>query len=439
MVGLSLGTAVLGIWWVISSHSWPSGDSLPIVDRAHHILKGEYYVLRETDYFRIYPFQTGYLLYSELAFRIFGNMNLDAMGILNVVWVLCAYWGVFFITRELFNDARIELLTVIFLALSAQPVFLCTFLYGTIPGLSLAVWSLYFVIRFLKNGTALSLLPAALLVAVALTLKKNFSIFMIAECILLLVSLLKKQRILAVACVAVMLALSLIFPAAVKKNYEQRLDTEFGKGTPLVAWLVTGFRESSLCSGWYSSYTGNMLRDHNYNVEQAEAQAWKDFFEQVDMFAHRPRYFAAFFFHKITSQWCEPLFQSTWASASCGRTEPVTPLIESIGNGPINAWLMQYFNLWMQYVYIALAAGLFLLARRGHGTDAQMIVPLIFIGAFVYHTLFEAKSQYALIYVPLMLPYAAYATVWLSDRLAKRRTKAVSAAKAEPEPNEKAE
>jgi hypothetical protein len=50
-----------------------------------------------------------------------------------------------------------------------------------------------------------------------------------------------------------------------------------------------------------------------------------------------------------------------------------------------------------------------------------MIVPLILFGAALYHALFEAKAQYAIIYVPMLLPYAAFAMAFVSDKLKKRR------------------
>ena len=36
-------------------------------------------------------------------------------------------------------------------------------------------------------------------------------------------------------------------------------------------------------------------------------------------------------------------------------------------------------------------------------------LPLVLLGAFGYHLLFEAKSQYACTYIPLLVPTAAYA------------------------------
>ena len=40
---------------------------------------------------------------------------------------------------------------------------------------------------------------------------------------------------------------------------------------------------------------------------------------------------------------------------------------------------------------------------------ATVLLPLVLLGGFGYHLLFEAKSQYILTYIVLLLPYAAYA------------------------------
>ena len=38
-----------------------------------------------------------------------------------------------------------------------------------------------------------------------------------------------------------------------------------------------------------------------------------------------------------------------------------------------------------------------------------MLLPLVALGGFGYHLLFEGKSQYVLTYIPLLIPVAAYA------------------------------
>ena len=78
---------------------------------------------------------------------------------------------------------------------------------------------------------------------------------------------------------------------------------------------------------------------------------------------------------------------------------------------------------------LGVAAGLFLLlrslrrARKGFagrrpsalpeplsaGAAVSLcVLPVILLGGFLYHMLVEGKSQYILVYIPLLLPYAAF-------------------------------
>jgi hypothetical protein len=56
-------------------------------------------------------------------------------------------------------------------------------------------------------------------------------------------------------------------------------------------------------------------------------------------------------------------------------------------------------------------AMLFCLVSRFEG----MLLPLVLLGAFGYHMIFEGKSQYILTYIILMIPTAAWAAVTLME------------------------
>jgi hypothetical protein len=50
---------------------------------------------------------------------------------------------------------------------------------------------------------------------------------------------------------------------------------------------------------------------------------------------------------------------------------------------------------------------------------AIYLIPLFFLGGFLYHALFEAKSQYVIGYVTLMIPYAVWGFASISGTLKK--------------------
>ena len=416
-VSIALSCAI-GVWWVLSSKALPGADSRQIISAAQRLIEGKPDALTQTDYFKIYPYQTGYLLYAEGFLRLFGANQLTAFQLTNVAFVALAQIAVLGISRKLFDDPRVELLTAILLGLCIQPVLLSTFLYGTLPGMALAIWSIYFVVDAITKKKFLRLIPAAVLIALAILLKKNFWIVLMAESAMILFFALREKKWLMLCGMALMIALSVALPPLTQTYYENRTDTVFGKGTPQMAWLVTGFRDSSLCAGWFNGYTNNVLRENDYDYEKTLEKNKADFTERAEIFISRPIYLASFFYHKIVSQWNEPAFQSTWSSATTKRSGEVTAFVKSLGKGEAAESMNAYLNQLMQFVYVAMAFGFFiLLVKKEERSEARMIIPLILVGAALYHALFEAKAQYAIIYVPMMLPYAAYGVKQLSERI----------------------
>jgi len=414
-------SAAIGVWWVLASKAMPTADSRSIVTVAQQLAQGNTDNLAQDSYFYVFPFQTGYLLYAEGFFRLFGTGAITLFQLSNVLLVCVSYLGILKLADILFEDPRVTLLTAILLGLCIQPMLLSTFLYGTIPGMTLSIWSVCFTAKAMKQSKLTLLFPAAVLIALAVLVKKNFVIVLIAEIIVLLIYALRNKKALTLAFIALMAALSFILPTLVQKQYEARADTSFGKGTPQMAWLVTGFRESSFCSGWYNSYTTSVLMDNDMDYGKTLAQNKADLKEQLTMFASRPVYFASFMYKKIVSQWNVPAYQCIWSSAVGERSGEISDFVDSLCTGDASDAINAYFNQIMQFVYVALTISLAVLCfRKDERSEGRMIVPLILFGAVLYHALFEAKSQYAIIYVPMMLPYAAFGIKRLHDDLAQK-------------------
>ena len=399
----------LGLWWVLSAKALPYADSAQIIEEALRISEGSYESLAATSYFRLFPFQLGYLMYAEGFARIFGSSAALALSVFNVLWVDGAFLALLFLTKELFNDLYTEFFTALLLCLCLQPAFLCTFLYGVLPGLGLSLWGACFVLYYLRKRQFPYLLAAAILTGLAVALKKNYLIVAAADCIVLMLDLIRKKKLTSLIGAALLVSLSLLLPVWIQRTYEVRADAVFGEGTPQSAWLVTGFRESSMCSGWFGSYTTTVLSDNGFDQAATKAQIGRDLKEQADQFLSRPRYLASFMYHKLVSQWNEPAFQCVWSAAVSPRSGPVSPFIQSLFDGRAGDVLNGYFNYFQQFVYVFFAVGLLYLIREKRNMgDGVLLLPVTVLGAFLYHGLFEAKSQYALIYLPMMLPFAAY-------------------------------
>ena len=69
----------------------------------------------------------------------------------------------------------------------------------------------------------------------------------------------------------------------------------------------------------------------------------------------------------------------------------------------------------MQILYLLFAAGIYMMFINKKTNIETILLPLVGLGGFGYHLLFEGKSQYVLTYIPLLIPVAAYALNTILD------------------------
>ncbi len=408
-----LFVGVAGALWVSAAHCEPYADGRHTVEAAKAFINGGWYY---EEYFKNYPFQLGWTLFEELFFRIFGTHSQGLLPYLNVAFLLLSYIAILRMCRIITSDPRVEFITGFLLALFLQPIFFCSWYYGNLPGFAFAMWGTLLIASYLHRGGAGKLVWAVLLLVIASVLKKNYCIFIIANAIVLLLYGLKDRKWLPIVATAALAALTVLAPIAVQKSYEARLNTAFGPGIPMTAWLAMGGHEDYRGPGWFDGTTA-LLETNGFDMEKTQAQLNADLNDQLDALLTDPVGRGIFYIRKTISQWNEPDFQSLWSSAVSDRSVPLHPLIRSMVYGTGNLKLKAYFNQYIQIIYVCFALGLWQMARKKPITPAALILPISFLGAFVYHVLFEAQSQYVLIYPAVMLPYCAYGLTLLGDRL----------------------
>ena len=80
-------------------------------------------------------------------------------------------------------------------------------------------------------------------------------------------------------------------------------------------------------------------------------------------------------------------------------------------------------DVYQQAMYALACVGMVRTFRR-RADPAQLLLPLCVLGGFLYHMLFEAKSQYIYVYAFMLLPLAAQGLAavmrcagWLARRM----------------------
>lgn len=395
--------SLIGCVWVCAVKSVPVADSGTISGAAGAILSGSYSLLQKSDsYFRYFPFQLGFTFICEIFYTIFGHDNYIAMGIVNVAFLDLAYLALISLSSLIFENKTVVRITILLLAACLQPISFCTFIYGNIIGLALSMWAVVFLTLYLKQRKKHMLIFAALLIAIAIAAKPNYYIVLAAMCIMLFIDCIKPFKLINIIAVMCAVVLSVGLGKAIIAGYEAKANVDLGSGVPQVLWAAMGMQESSMAPGWYNHYTIITFKKSNYDGEIASNLAWVSIEDRVACFSANPEYALLFFSNKILSEWNEPSYESIWVSRAREHSSPVSETVTDIYNSSI---LMFFFNAFQLFIFagflIALITGI---KRRD---NVFTVIPLIILGGFFYHLIFEAKSQYILVYFVMLIPYAA--------------------------------
>ena len=388
-------------------------DSFLVTYGAQRAAVGDYSILSEK-YFHRFPFQLGYVLYSEIFFRLMAiplhgmpeGYAVLALQELNLLWLILQYHALIEITGLLFKDERIRKLLILLLFFCLPPLLTLPFLYGNIPAYSCGICAVWMMLLFIKRGKTRYGVICALLLALAVTLKLNLLIICVAVGGAWLVMLLKKPTLKSLLCLLFAALCVLTLPKLPQKIYEKGIGIDYGDGIPMIAWMAMGFSEGYAAPGWYNSAcTVEAFERNGRGSEKTAAEARETIAARMREFRSSPAKMFVFFSQKLRSQWNEPSYGSLWLNQVYPSYNKKGVLYDFFcGSGARRTLgVMKHFQ---QLVFLGMLFGLIRLWRKKD--LLRCLLPLIVLGGLLYHLLFEAKSQYALPYFLLMLPIAAY-------------------------------
>ncbi len=413
---------VIGSLWVIQSMSSPTHDSYIVTQAGVAIANGDKTVLDKA-YFTRFPFQLGYVLWTELWARLLWIKE-GAYLIIEFVNVICLAFGemaLVRLTERLFQKREVTFATALMLALFIQPVIFCSFLYGTMPGFCFAAWSMLLFVRYLQTDKWRFIVGAGLTLALSVALKLNNLILLAAMVIILLIHILKKNRIRRLASLAILLLMVLTLKNVGVWHYEASADKDFGEGIPMTSWMAMGLNNATTAPGWYSyQYTIGNFNSVEGDTDAANQKSIEEIKTRAEFFLSNPDEAKIFFSEKILSQWNESTYQSLWNNQVRGQYMDRSGFAEwACGEGEDK--IKAYMDLGVQCIFFGMLAAVVVLfvsqcvnKKDGREDEAALwLIPLCILGGFIYHALFEAKSQYIITYVTYMIPFA----IWGCSRL----------------------
>lgn len=426
-VALPCYVTALGLLWVLSVQSVPAADSQNIFEAATNAVQGKYQSMYDGgvfynkdfyngySYFSFYPFQLGFVFICEIIYRIFGTSSAMPVEIINVLCVALSYYAITKISKLIFKKRSIEFFTIILLAGCFQPILFSTFAYGNIIGMCCALWASFYLIKYFQTSKYVLLIPCALFLILSTLAKYNNMIYVVAFVIMLIIHTIKMKKWQSVAFALAICILTVGTSNLVIMSYENRANTSLKKGVSQTLYLDMGLNESYMAPGWYNDIAKTTYIKNNLDSQKANKAASNDINKRLKYNFSDIDYTVDFFGKKILSQWNEPTFESIWVSKVKSHYTELNGLAKSVYDGSTGQFFELYFNWYIQILYLLFAIGLYCMFLNKQNNIETILLPLIILGGFGYHLLFEGKSQYILTYIPLLIPVASYAISCILD------------------------
>ena len=443
--------AAFGILWMAIVPDYAGSDSALSMKIAGQFLEGNYQawdkaLFRYSDdtsgYVWAYPNQNGLILYMALLIRIFGSAAAPAVfRALNLGYLLLGTWC---LSRFIGSCWKMQAVLLLFLPFA----FYYLFVYGTLPGFGLSMLALYAARRFLDHGFRAGwLLLSGAAIALAVLLKSNYLIVLVALVLYLLGEAIIRRDFRPAAAAILIAAMALGVSLLVRLATEAITGCPVG-GIPQTAWVEMGLQTGSRANGWYNGYNVRIFRESGADPAKASGLIRTDLRETFRAFASDPAYTLEFFAQKTRSQWTDPTFQSLWIQQIIGHSR-IPAVTDSLWNqdGVLHTLYVGITNMVLSLIYEGAFLNALLVsqsktsaagnagavnavyggtarkaaanataeidgsvhakAKNQPGESFARLIPaVIFIGGFLFHLFWEAKSQYTAFYVLLLIPDA---------------------------------
>lgn len=367
----------------------------------------------QTGYLNMYPHQIGFVLYDYLL--DYFSMNIAIQFIMNLLFVIGTNYLLYCISNLLFKDHLTNLLTILLSFCFLPQFFFILFAYSNIPSFFFLTVAFYHLLKYTTARRTGNIIYAILSAVAAVFLRKNTMIGVIAMIIYLLLDLFKEHTRRNVLFI-ILLILGTVYPSGIVYSYFLQKTPVQDAGIPTVIWVAMGtdIDNNVRGPGWYNrSSRLTYTEDANRDPELAHELGVRKLEENVQKMKSEPRRAVAFFGKKIVTQWCEPVYQSIWSGPlETNKQYTHTRLLQSLYNGRKAERLVAFCC--RTYMIALWGLAILFLLKDCIRTTGWEVAFMFLIGGFLFHIIWEAKSQYIYQYLLGVVPFAAYS---LSQRM----------------------
>ncbi len=428
---------IIQIIWMIYRNSSPVADQRYVYGGASELYDTNMREISAPDYFGVYPQQLTLAFMFNLLFNIIRINSIIIVKLVNALANTLSLFAIYLITDYLGKNkgenkksSNNPLAILLFCGFIAIPM-LSTFIYGDEIGLSFALFSIYFIMRYSLENKRKYLIFSAILMCFGYMFRMNNLIIIIAILVYLLLDILKqkynlkndlKKGLLKIFNKVgfILLFLIIVFtPNSLVKNIMiSKYNIDTGTKFPVIGYLAMGMSDSERGAGWYDD---DMYKINDFGEEE-KIEIYKQLIlNRLKYFKENPREFLDFYSRKIVSTWAENSYSAIWHNQTfnfsdetlekdMGKDEQVLnneDIIKIIQKGVV--------------LLIFISSAIFLIKNRKNLSNEVVLLLVIFIGGFLFHILWETKSRYIIPYIVVLIPIASMNTELIKLKLKNKK------------------
>jgi hypothetical protein len=294
--------------------------------------------------------------------------------------------------------------------------FLITILYGDMIGFSFGIWALVLLLKYFDKRKITYLCASCLCIIMAVIFKQNELIPFVGICILLIWDVILgfdradrsvKDSSKKTACIAAIIYIIAAVAGFGLPDFiiEKTSGIDIEGGNSKWANFAMGIQECDKAPGWYNCYEENVFAANNYDGKATAAEAKENMAERLRYFAQNPGYAWRFINMKLASEWNNPTFESFHIQNWRITSVELPAIVKSIINdgGKLNIILIFILDIAQS---VTLFGVLMYLIGNDEKDVRKLIFIILFIGGFVFFTVWEAKCRYTIPFYFMLIPYS---------------------------------
>lgn len=404
-IAVTVLIAIFLIWYIHITQFEITSDQMICMQCASDLLKGDFEVW-ETGYMSVYPFQNGIVFFDALLIMMFEDRAFVAFQYINVIFFIIAVMAAYVTCRYMFKNKTSIFIWIVMLTFYPFAMYV-VYCYGTMIGFSFAMLAVMFLFMYFDRKGIGYFVLCGVSMLLSVIIKSNYLIVLVGIVLYLLFDAIVQKKAKSIAGAVVIISIYFLGNCVMNTVIENVTKRPVAEGIPKIAWVAMGLNEAVNTPGWYDNYNGYVYEKNDRNRKATIAECKDHIRDRLEILSSNGRNFIRFFYKKTASQWGNPTWEcfnlqgrvsgtpdnaikrNVWEyGEKCQIYKNILNVVQTL----INFGVVMYILLcWKNFKNIRVY---------------ELFYAVLMIGAFIFYTFWEAKSQYAAPYYFLIIPYA---------------------------------